>query len=89
MRCVIAGDEKVSEIGVPSRPAPSAATGLKPSDLKIAGGSVGKANAYIAAKIVRMHTQTGEDRRGLRTCVLSLNCMCDGRRKMLPRTWKE
>lgn len=52
----VTGDDQVSEIGVPSRPPPppaSAPTGLKSSDLKIAGGNVGKANAYMAAKLVR------------------------------------
>lgn len=42
------GDD-AEEIGVPARG--TKATGLKTDDLKIAGGNIGKANAYIAQKM--------------------------------------
>ncbi len=43
-------DEPIEEIGVPARNKP---TGLKPEELKGGGGSVAKANAYLAQQMVR------------------------------------
>ena len=51
--------EPIEEIGVPPRQpaAGSKPAGLKPDEIKIGGGSVAKANAYLAQKMVRaVHT---------------------------------
>ena len=47
------GDDAPAEMGVPSRTPTQAATGLKPSELKVGAGSVAKASAYLATKMVR------------------------------------
>jgi hypothetical protein len=61
------GDD-AEEIGVPSRTPPSSsssgekgskATGLKTEDLQLVGGNIGKANAYIAQKLMEASIEEG------------------------------